>query len=139
MSHCPRSSYKVIFSARFKKRRWSFKLLIQQKCIELVNRKSIVFHRENTKTTCIFTQLSKAIAGRLEYVTSSTVNAQHCSFKFSLVSAFEIFYGCHFNNKEHEMLYFERKDRNYYERGILKFPERWQTIANKIFFFSFKI
>ena len=67
------------------------KAALDEKHLELVNRKHILFHQDSTRTACFFDDQAKTVTAWLGSSDSSAVFTRHCTFGFPFISVFTKF------------------------------------------------
>ncbi|GFV91988.1 histone-lysine N-methyltransferase SETMAR [Trichonephila clavipes] len=110
--------------------------VLQQKRSELINRKGAVFHQDNARpeTSLVTRQkLSQLEWDTMPYPLYSPVLEPSDYYLFRSLQHFLDGKTITLNEevKNHLDQFFASKDQNFYERGIMPLPERWQKVLDR--------
>ncbi|CAK9834550.1 Mariner Mos1 transposase [Anthophora retusa] len=109
---------------------------IKDKRPELANRKGIVFHHDNARPHTSLVTRTKLLELDWEVMSHPPYSPDLAPSDYHLFRSLQNFLnGKNFNNnddlKSHLDQFFGDKDRKFYERGIMKLPERWQKVIEQ--------
>ncbi|GFU79175.1 mariner Mos1 transposase [Trichonephila clavipes] len=106
---------------------------LQQKRSELINRKGVVFHQDNARPHTSLVTRQKLL--QLEWDTMSHLpySPDLAPSDYYLLRSLQNYLdGKIFTSNEevknHLDQFFASKDQNFYERGTMLLPEKWQTM-----------
>jgi len=110
------------------------KIEICKKCLELINRKGVVFYHDNVKSHTNLTQqklleFSWDVLPHLPYSPDIFVPSDYHLFRS--LQNFIKFWNLFLWNASKTIwtASLPKKNQDFYERGILKLPERWKSIV----------
>ena len=89
-----------------------FNAAVKEKQLELVNRKVVIFHHDNATPHTSLATCQKLLRLGWEVMNGKTFNDDEAV-------------------KSHLVQFFADKDQKFYERGIMKLPERWQKVIEQ--------
>lgn len=106
---------------------------VKEKRPELANRKGIVFHHDNARPHTSLATRGKLLELGWGVMSHPPYSPDLAPSDFHLFRSLQIsLNGKHFSDdndhKLHLAQFFSEKDQKFYERGIMKLPERWQKI-----------
>ena len=112
------------------------KAALDEKHLELVNRKHTVFHLDTARThVSLMTRQKLLQLGRevlIHLLQSSDIAPQDFHLFWSLQNSLN---GKSFNSledcKRHLEQFFAQKDKQFWEDGIMKLPEKWQNVVEQ--------
>ncbi|CAK9802842.1 Histone-lysine N-methyltransferase SETMAR [Anthophora quadrimaculata] len=109
---------------------------IKEKRPELANRKGIVFHHDNARPHTSLATRTKLLELGWEVMSHPPYSPDLAPSDYHLFRSLQNFLnGNNFSNnddlKSHLVQFFADKDRKFYERGIMKLPERWQKVIEQ--------
>ena len=109
---------------------------VKEKRPELVNRKGVIFYHDNvTRHTSLATR-QKLLRLGWEVILHPPCNPDLALSDYYLFRSLQnSLNGKTFNDDEavklHLIQFFSDKDQQFYERGIMKLPERWQKVIEQ--------
>ena len=114
----------------------NLKAAIEEKCLELVNRKCIIFHQDNAGPHVSLMTRKKLLPLGWEVLIhppySPAIAPLDCHLFRSLQNSLN---GKNFNSledcKRHLEQFFAQKDKKFWEGGIMKVPEKWQKVVGQ--------
>ena len=109
---------------------------IQQKRPELVNRKGVVFHHDNARPHISLITRQKLLDLRWDVLPHPSYSPDLAPSDFHLFRSLQnSLNGIAFSNegliKEHLERFFAEKNADFYLRGIMKLPQRWQKVIDQ--------
>lgn len=109
---------------------------IKEKRPELANRKGIVFHHDNARPHTSLVTRGKLLELNWEVMSHPPYSPDLAPSDYYLFRSLQNFLnGKTFTNdddlKSHLVQFFVDKDQKFYERGIMKLPERWQKVIRQ--------
>ena len=112
------------------------KATLDEKRPELVNRKRIIFHPDNTRTRVSLMTRQKLLQLGWEVLTHPPYSPDIAPSDFHLFWSLQnSLSGKNFNSledcKRHLKLFFAQKDKKFGEAGIMKLPEKWQKVEEQ--------
>ena len=112
------------------------KAVIKGKRPELVNRKGVIFHRDNATLHRSLAARQKLLRLDWEMMLHPPYSPVLASSDYYLFGSLQKSLNCKtFNDdeavKSHLVQFFADKDRKFYKRGIMKLPERWEKIIEQ--------
>ena len=112
------------------------KAALDKKCPELVNRKHIIFHQDNTRPHVSLMTRQKLLQLGWEVLIYLPYSPDIAPLDFHLFRSLQNFLnGKNFNSledcKSHLEQFFAQKDKKFWENGIMKLPEKWQKVMEQ--------
>ena len=112
------------------------KAALDEKCPELVNRKCIIFHQDNARPHVSLMTRQKLLQLGWEVLIHPPCSPDIAASDFHLFRSLQIsLNGKNFNSledcKRHLDQCFAHKDKKFWEDGIMKLPEKWQTVVEQ--------
>lgn len=109
---------------------------IKEKRSELANRKGIVFHHDNARPHTSLVTRRKLLELGWEVMSHPPYSPDLAPSDYHLFRNLQnSLNGKTFTNdddlKSHLVQFFADKDQKFYERGIMKLPERWQKVIGQ--------
>lgn len=109
---------------------------IKEKRPELANRKGIMFHHDNARPHTSLATRTKLLELGWEVMSHPPYSPDLAPSDYHLFRSLQNFLnGKNFSNnddlKSHLVEFFAIKDQKFYERGIMKLPERWQKVIEQ--------
>ena len=112
------------------------KAALNEKHPELVNRKHIIFHQDNTRPHVSLMTRPKPLQLGWEVLIHPPYSPDMALSDFPLFQSLEnSLNGKNFNSledcKRHLEQFFGQKDKKFWEDGIMKLPEKWQKVVEQ--------
>ena len=109
---------------------------VKEKRLELVNRKGLIFHYDNATPHTSLATRQKLLRLGWEVMLHPPYSPNLAPSDYYLFRSLQnSLNGKTFNDdeavKSHLIQFFADKDQNFYERGIMKLPERWQKVIEQ--------
>ncbi|XP_025262477.1 histone-lysine N-methyltransferase SETMAR-like [Camponotus floridanus] len=110
------------------------KIEIAKKCPELINRKGVVFHHDNARPHASLQTRQKLLAFGWDVLPHPPYSPDIAPSDFHLFRSLQnSINGLNFASlqllKNYLDSFFAEKTQDFYERGIMKLPERWKSIV----------
>uniref|UniRef100_A0A8C6B954 Tc1-like transposase DDE domain-containing protein n=1 Tax=Monodon monoceros TaxID=40151 RepID=A0A8C6B954_MONMO len=112
------------------------KAALNEKCLELVNRKHIIFHQDNARLHVSLMTRQKLLQLGWEVLIHPPYSPDTASSDFHLFWSLQnSLNGKNFNSledyKRHLEEFFAQQDKKFWEDGIMKLPEKWQKVVEQ--------
>ena len=109
---------------------------IMQKRSELINRKGVVFHHDNARPHTSFLTRQKLLELGWDVLPHPAYSPDLAPSDFHLFRSLqnslrEISFTSDEAVHQHLVQFFAGKDKSFYERGIMKLPERWRKVIDQ--------
>ena len=110
--------------------------VVKEKLSELVNRKGVIFHHQNATLHTSLSTHQKLLRLGWEVMLHPLYSPDLAPSDYYLFRSLQnSLNGKTFNDdeavKSHLVQFFADKDQKFYERGIMKLPERWQKVIEQ--------
>ena len=112
------------------------KILLEEKCLKLVNRKCVIFQQDNARPHVSLMTRQKLLQLGWEVLIPPPYSPDIAPSDYHLFRSLQnSLNGKNFSSledcKRHLEQFFAQKDKKFWEDGIMKLPEKWQKVVEQ--------